>query len=177
MRYRRVTQAGGTYFFTINLQDRRQSLLTEKFDVLRDAINKTKQTQAFHLDAMVVLPEHMHLMMTLPEGDDRYAIRISSIKGNFSRNIPKFEEVSKSRQKKSERGIWQRRFWEHLIRDDRDYENHMNYIHYNPVKHGLVVNARDWKYSTLHRYIEDGVLPVDWGSGFDAVDIPYGERS
>jgi putative transposase len=138
MQYRRSNTAGGTYFFTVNLQNRQQSLLTNNIDLLRTAIDKVKIAHPFHIDAMVVLPDHLHAIWTLPQGDNDYSKRWQLIKAGFSRGIKNDEYISASRKLKGERGIWQRRYWEHLIRDDADYENHVNYIHFNPVKHGYV---------------------------------------
>ncbi|MEY4768661.1 MAG: hypothetical protein RL637_1300 [Pseudomonadota bacterium] len=111
---------------------------------------------------MVILPDHLHAMITLPDGDNDYSTRWMLIKQSFSRQIPKTERINKSRKTRSERGIWQRRYWEHLIRDDDDYEKHFNYIHYNPVKHGYVKQATEWKYSTIHQYINAGLLNQNW---------------
>ena len=97
------------------------------------------------------------MVMTLPENDGNYSQRWNLIKGSFSRQIEHFERVSVARQNKRERGIWQRRFWEHLIRNELDYSRHINYIHYNPVKHGYVSNPTEWKYSSIHRYIKAGI--------------------
>jgi putative transposase len=124
-----------------------------------------KRQHPFKLDAMVVLPEHLHVMLTLPAGDKNYAIRWRLIKGGFSRQLPKHERISKSRQRKGERGIWQRRYWEHLIRNDNDYECHADYIHYNPVKHGNVILGSVWPYSTIHDYVKKGLLNQNWGDG------------
>ena len=118
---------------------------------------------SFKIDAMVVLPEHMHCIWTLPTDDADYAIRWSLIKSGFSREIPVTERRSKSRQARGERGIWQRRYWEHLIRDDRDFERHVDYIHWNPVKHNWVKRVKDWPYSSFHKYVRLGLYPLDWG--------------
>jgi len=134
MRYRRFKHPGGCYFFTVNLLDRKRTYLTEYIDQLRKAFSKVKIAHSFEIDAIVILPDHLHAMLTLPLGDAEYSQRWNLIKGCFSRGIGRIEEISSSRQNKRERGIWQRRFWEHMIRDDRDYERHINYIHYNPVK-------------------------------------------
>ena len=112
---------------------------------------------------MVVLPEHLHAILTLPEGDSDCATRWALIKANFSRFLPRTEPISTSRAAKGERGIWQRRYWEHLIRDDEDLDRHVDYIHWNPVKHGLVARPSDWPHSSIHRYIANGILPADWG--------------
>ena len=175
MRYRRSDVMGGTYFFTLNLAQRNTTLLVDEFDLLRIVINKVKKQHPFILDAMVVLPEHLHAILTLPSDDNDYATRWALIKSGFSRQLPKREKVSKSRNSKGERGIWQRRYWEHLIRDENDYERHVDYIHYNPVKHGYVNTAADWPYSTVHEYIEKRLLDENWGRGGDEMDIQFGE--
>jgi putative transposase len=126
---------------------------------------------------MVVLPDHLHAIFTLPLSDNDYSTRWALIKTGFSRQIPKTERINKSRKSKGERGIWQRRFWEHLIRDELDYENHVNYIHYNPVKHNYVDHSVDWPYSTIHRYISKGILKPDWGGNGECIaEIECGER-
>ncbi|MGF1614663.1 MAG: transposase [Gammaproteobacteria bacterium] len=163
MRYRRADVTGGTYFFTVNLAERERRLLVDHIDVLRTVMQKVKSMHAFHIDAMVILPDHLHAVWTLPMGDRDYPTRWMLIKTGFSRRIPKGERRSESRQAKGERGIWQRRYWEHFIRDDRDFAQHLEYIHYNPVKHGYVKRAADWRYSSFHRYVRLGLLPVDWG--------------
>ncbi|HED32800.1 MAG TPA: transposase [Gammaproteobacteria bacterium] len=162
MKYRRSDITGATYFFTVNLENRKNTLLVDEFHLLRDVINKVKKRYPFRLDAMVVLPEHLHALLTLPPGDNDFAGRWTLIKSGFSRQLPKQEPVNKSRKCKGERGIWQRRYWEHLIRDDNDFEHHVNYIHYNPVKHGYVKQPVDWKYSTIHQFIEKGLLDKNW---------------
>ncbi|MCL4108017.1 UNVERIFIED_CONTAM: hypothetical protein GTU68_017045 [Idotea baltica] len=164
MIYRRADIKGGAYFLTINLADRHFTLLTDEFDKLRNSINKVKQRHHFVLDAMVVPPDHLHLLITLPEGDSDFS-------------TPKTENIKKSRIAKQERGIWQRRFWEHFIRDETDFERHVDYIHYNPVKHGYVEQAAQWEFSTIHKYIEKGVISSDWGSNQnDKLDSVFGER-
>ena len=157
--------AGATSFITANLVERnvRAAIsLTEHIGILRDALRHVKSLHSFHIDAMVVLPDHFHLLMTLPPDDANFSTRIGAIKSMFSRQHPKTELIRVSRESKRERGIWQRRFWEHLIRDDRDYANHVDYIHINPVKHGYVQRAVDWPHSTIHRFIERGVVDVNW---------------
>ena len=163
MQYRRTDIAGGTYFFTVNLAERKRRLLIDQSDVLRKVIRQVKQNHPFIIDAMVVLPDHLHMLWTLPQGDCDYPTRLMLIKTGFSRLIEKGEYRSASRQAKGERGIWQRRYWEHLIRDERDYANHVDYIHYNPVKHGHVERASTWQYSSIHRYIRAGLMERDWG--------------
>ncbi|NOQ15249.1 MAG: transposase [Methyloprofundus sp.] len=178
MRYRRADIKGGTYFFTVNLAERQKTLLIDEIDLLRTSINKVKREHPFQLDAMVVLPEHLHAIFTLPVNDNDYATRWMLIKAGFSRYLPKNERINKSRKSKGERGIWQRRYWEHCIYDDRDFENHVNYIHYNPVKHGYVQRAVDWQYSTFHHYISKGILSADWGKAYEeSDDVLFGERA
>ncbi len=177
MKYRRADIKGGCYFFTLNLADRQNTLLVDEFDKLRASINKVKHRHPFILDALVVLPDHLHLMMTLPEGDNDFATRLMLIKSGFSRQIPKTENIEPSRESKRERGIWQRRFWEHLIRDETDFERHVDYIHYNPVKHGYVKRAVDWEFSTIHTFIKKGFLTADWGCANDSTSKQsFGER-
>ncbi len=174
MRYRRSYVSGGCYFFTVNLQDRSKSLLVEHVDVLRSAMRKVKQNHPFEIEAIVIMPNHLHALWQLPENDADFSTRWNLIKGGFSRALSSTELISKSREKKGERGIWQRRFWEHLIRDDKDYERHVDYIHFNPVKHGFVKRPVDWEYSSIHRYIQQGVVASDWAVR-DKVMGEYGE--
>ena len=177
MHYRRAKTAGGTYFFTVNLLERRSDLLVQHVDKLRAAVNTVKSRHPFSILAMVVLSEHLHAIWRLPPSDTDYPLRWSLIKAGFSRRLEKGEFVRASRQVKRERGIWQRRYWEHQIRDEADLSRHVDYIHYNPVKHGWVDRAVDWTHSTLHGYIERGMVPADWGGGNikDGV-AEYGER-
>jgi putative transposase len=177
MQYRRAREKGGTYFFTVNLADRRSSLLVDKVDLLRNVINRVMARHPFTIDAMVVLPEHLHSLWTLPSEDEDFSTRWMLIKQSFSRQVVKKEPCPASRTKKGERGIWQRRFWEYCIRNDRDYSRHVEYIHYNPVKHGYVQRASDWQFSSINRYIASGIVEQDWGIGPDAtLGKDYGER-
>lgn len=162
MRYIRTRVPGSRYFFTVNLANRANDLLINEFDILRNAIYMTKIKYPFKTNAYVVLPDHMHIIMTLPPNDSNFSLRWSMIKGLFSKQISHTESIALARKKKRERGIWQRRFWEHLIRDELDYEYHVNYIHFNPVKHGYVDKPSNWQYSSIHSYIEKGILPNDW---------------
>lgn len=164
MEYRRYRLLGGTYFFTINLLNRKSGLLTDHADILKQAFSYVKQRHPFEIPAIVFLPEHIHLIMALPEGDDDFPKRIMLIKQYFSRQIPKIESIKNSRQGKGERGIWQRRYWEHCIRDEQDYQRHVDYIHINPVKHGWVNRASDWQYSSIHQYIKRGIYPENWAA-------------
>jgi len=176
MQYRRSDIAGGSYFFTVNLLDRQRTLLIGHADLLRKIMNKVKQSHPFHIDAIIILPDHLHTIWTLPQDDADFPTRWNLIKAGFSREIPKDEYINSSRQAKGERGIWQRRYWEHLIRDDGDYEKHVDYIHYNPVKHGYVDRASDWTHSSIHRYIQQGIFDKNWGVGMNIKDNNFGER-
>ncbi|QGX39774.1 REP-associated tyrosine transposase [Permianibacter aggregans] len=173
-RYRRYWLEGGTYFFTVNLLERQSSLLTEHIALLRQSVAITKQRMPFHIDAWVVLPDHIHAVWTLPEGDCDFSTRWRLIKFGFSRAQASTERRSNARSARAERGIWQRRFWEHAIRDEQDYANHVDYVHFNPLKHGLVARVADWPYSTFHRYVADGRYPPDW-CGSREVSFPTGE--
>jgi putative transposase len=174
--YRRNFVRGATYFFTINLSDRRLRLLTENIERLRDAVRYTQKRHPFTIDAIVVLPDHLHAVWSLPEGDADYAMRWRLIKSAFSRALPCVEKISTSRTSKGERGIWQRRYWEHTIRDESDFERHVDYIHFNPVKHGHVCRVKEWSYSSFHRFVQNGVYPQDWaGNGWDDASN-FGER-
>ncbi|MBD9358867.1 transposase [Methylomonas sp. EbA] len=141
--YRRYRVPGGTYFFTVNLPERKRDLLVRHIGDLREAVRKTKQERSFHIDAWVVLPDHMHCIWTLPPGDSDFSNRWKVIKIRFVKSIPATERRSKVRNARGERGIWQRRFWEHVIRDGRDFAAHVDYCHWNPVKHGLVQRVID----------------------------------
>ena len=170
--YRRYRVKGGTYFFTVNLVERKRKLLTEHIDLLRDAFRTVKKVHPFQIDAIVILPDHLHTVWTLPEEDDDFSLRWRQIKSAFSRNIETGERISKSRNQKQERGIWQRRFWEHAIRDERDFTNHLDYIHFNPVKHKLVKRVIEWPYSSFHRYVRLGMYPCDW-LGFEDESLDF----
>ena len=173
MDYRRAWHAGGVYFFTINLLERQNNnLLTKHISALKIAINKVIKAHLFIIHAWVVLPEHMHCVIELPEGDGDFATRIRLIKANFSKAIPKGEHLSLVRKSRGERGIWQRRFWEHLIRDEADYQAHIDYVHINPVKHGLVKQVKDWPHSTFHHLLQQGIYPENWGGRAES-DLPY----
>ena len=158
MRYRRSNVSGGTYFFNVNLANRSSGLLVERIDLLRDAVRTVKQRHPFRIFAWVVLPEHMHAIWGMPSNDVDLSKRWMLIKQHFSQAVEQGETIGASRRSKGERGIWQRRFWEHLIRDEQDLAQHVDYIHTNPVKHGYVARASDWPYSSIHRYIKQGCL-------------------
>jgi putative transposase len=171
-RYKRVWRAGGTYFFTLTLNNRHNNdLLTRHIDSLRTVVNGVRERYPFEILAWVVLPEHMHFIIELPVDDADFAVRLRLIKMGFSKSIPKTERLTKSRESRGERGVWQRRYWEHLIRDDQDYQTHFDYVHFNPVKHGLAKRVVDWPYSTFHKYVRCEVYPSTWAADF--VDRPH----
>ena len=163
--YIRSRQAGGWYFFTVNLAERHNNdLLVRNVTSLRAAFRQVRSDHPFEIDALVVLPDHLHCLWRLPPGDDEYPKRWRLIKACFSRSIEGGEGISPSRARKGERGIWQRRYWEHAIRDEEDYRRHMDHIHYNPVKHGYVHGVREWPYSSFHRWVGRGDYPADWAA-------------
>ncbi|MEW5756234.1 MAG: transposase [Pseudomonadota bacterium] len=167
--YRRAWYPGGTYFFTVNLLQRQGSdLLVRRIDNLRAVVRSVQIRHPFVIHGWVVLPEHMHCVIKLPPGDADFATRWRLIKSDFGKMLPLTERRSPVRQRRGERGIWQRRYWEHLITNDEDFSAHMDYVHINPVKHGLVRRVRDWPYSTFHRLVESGVYPLDWAGGDEA---------
>lgn len=158
---------GGTYFFTVVTCDRKPVFIEDaSVALLTRCFQDTMIKRPFKLDAVVILPDHLHTLWTLPVGDSDFSTRWMLIKGNFSRHNIGINEgfVSESRFKKSERGIWQRRFWEHSIRDQEDFNRHCDYIHYNPVKHGLVNSTLEWKHSSFTSFVEKGFYPLNWGS-------------
>lgn len=173
--YRRNRVPGGTYFFTVCLADRRSNLLVAQIDALRTVVKKVRAQRPFHIDAWVVLPDHMHCLWTLPEGDADFPGRWREIKKAFSKQIPLNECRTAVMAERGERGIWQRRYWEHTILDDRDYAVHMDYTHFNPVKHGLVSHVADWPLSTFYSCIKRGLYPDDWQGGGSEVQ-EAGER-
>jgi len=176
MHYRRSQATGATWFFTLTLANRRSRLLVEQAPLLRQVFRQVRERHPFDIVAMVVLPDHLHTIWSLPQGDGDYPMRWSLIKSAFSRNVPRTESISSSRRSKRERGLWQRRYWEHQIRDADDLQRHLDYIHYNPVKHGHVLRASDWPCSSIHRYIRQEMITADWAAGeriFAGAD--YGE--
>ena len=168
--FRRSTAPGATYFFTVTT-NHRQKLLTQPpyYQALKDALRDVKKTHPFTIDAFVLLPDHLHCLWTLPEQDADYSTRWNIIKRQVSQQTRELKStsLSESQLRRKELGLWQRRFWEHQIRDDRDYEKHVEYIHWNPVKHGYAKNVKDWPYSSFHRFVERGIYPPDWGSEFE----------
>ncbi|MEQ1530420.1 MAG: transposase [Methylococcales bacterium] len=173
--YRRAYVPGATWFFTVNLAERNGNrLLLDHINALGVAFRYAQQRHPFQMEAVVILPEHLHAIWTLPEGHSDFSVRWNLLKGHFSRSIAGGERRSASRIKRRERGIWQRRFWEHVVRDQQDFNNHVDYIHWNPVKHGHVERACDWPYSSFHRYVKQGIYSNDWG-WHDEANIQGGE--
>ncbi|MBR1197086.1 transposase [Bradyrhizobium sp. AUGA SZCCT0240] len=173
--YRRAFIPGGCWFFTVNLLERRKTLLADHIAMLREAVAITRRDHSFTIDAFVVLPDHLHAVWQLPPGDHDFSTRWRLIKTRFARALPKQERLSAGRVARHERGIWQRRFWEHLIRDESDYARHVEYCYINPLRHGLVTRVCDWPYSSFHRDVRAGLFPEDW-AGDGEVDGDFGER-
>jgi putative transposase len=194
--YRRNFLPGGSFFFTVNLADRRSGMLTENIDRLREAFREIRARHPFTIEAIVVLPDHLHTIWTLREGDADFAMRWRQIKSAFSRRLPRSigsigwversethhgiaardERISNSRHRKGERGIWQRRYWEHTLRDEDDFVRHVDYIHFNPVKHGHVARVADWPHSSFHRMVRHGIYPKDWAGDANDDGKGFGER-
>src|SRR6185369_4329424 len=156
--YRRACVPGGTFFFTVALNDRKANTLVANVAALRKVLDEVRSTRPFHINAMVVLPEHLHAIWTLPEGDADYSARWRSVKAGFVIALRR-EGFASRPNMKGEHAVWQRRFWEHQIRNDDDMARHVDYVHINPVKHGLVKRVSDWRWSTFHRYVREGILP------------------
>jgi putative transposase len=173
--YRRAFVPGGCWFFTVNLLERQQTLLVDHVAVLREAIAATRQSYPFDIDAFVVLPDHLHAIWSLPPGDSDFSTRWRLIKNRFARALPRTERLSAVRAARNERGIWQRRFWEHLIRDETDYARHVEYCYINPLKHQLVPRVSDWPYSSFHRDVRSGLFVEDWAGSIDT-NGDFGER-
>ena len=173
--YRRSRSEGSVYFFTVTLADRTQGLLVDEIERLRTAYRAAQQRLPFETVAICVLPDHLHALWALPAGDANYSKRWGLIKGGVSRGLPEAASRSASKVRKREKGLWQRRFWEHTIRDETDLERHVDYIHFNPVKHGYVKRVVDWPYSSFHRYVRQGVLAADWGGDVGQFGGSFGE--
>jgi putative transposase len=166
MEYRRIYINGGTYFFTLVSHNRKPIFSYQKtVEMLADAIHFTIMRMPFEIVASVILPDHIHMIWTMPEDACDFSTRWRLIKSHFTRAWCKEGTVSKSasRRKKGEQDVWQRRFWEHLVRDEADLTRHFEYIHYNPVKHGLVNSPSEWKYSSFTDYVLSGLYPMNWG--------------
>jgi putative transposase len=175
VRYRRNFVHGGTYFFTVTLLDRNSSALVDHIGALRAAFRASRRERPFMIDAIVILPDHLHAILTLPEDDADFSGRWRRIKGHFSSRMIA-AGASVSRHPNGDYALWQRRFWEHTIRDEDDYARHVEYIHFNPLKHGLVSRVREWPYSSFHRYVRLGILPNDWAGDVSGGGVNFGER-
>jgi putative transposase len=167
--YRRARVPGGTYFLTVVTEHRATFLCQNTARIcFRSALESCRQRWPFTIDAIVLLPEHIHTMWTLPPGDSDFPMRWGWIKKEFTKSWLAAGGVeqpqSRSRQRNGRRGIWQRRYWEHAIRDEEDFERHFDYIHYNPVKHGLALSPGDWPLTSFHRWVKAGVYEPHWGS-------------
>lgn len=177
-RYIRADAAGATYFFTLTLQDRGARFLVDHVTDLRACFAQVKQRHPFGIEAIVVLPEHLHAVVRLPVDDADFSTRWTLIKQSFTRMLEQKQALGQAARQprggQGERSVWQRRFWEHQIRDEEDFARHVDYIHFNPVKHGWVLRAGDWPYSSLHRFVREGRLPADWGISA-AIDGEFGE--
>jgi putative transposase len=157
--YHRAFHPGGTYFFTIVTLNRAPTFTDEhRVEVLRQALRKVMEARPFQIDAMVILPEHLHCIWRMPEGDTDYSSRWREIKKTASRQI---SPVTNAR---NERNVWQRRFWEHAIRNEEDWRRHVDYIHYNPVKHGLAKRPGEWRWSSFSRAVSKGWYDESWGA-------------
>jgi putative transposase len=168
MQYRRAFVPGASYFFTLVTEQRRPILASAAaIEVLRGAFRAVCKTRPFEVDAIVVLPDHLHCIMTLPPGDADFATRWRLIKTRFTKQCdPAFRaEANSARRAKREQAVWQHRYWEHLLRDETDYTRHVEYIHFNPVKHGYAASAIEWPYSSFRQYVAAGIYPADWGQG------------
>lgn len=158
-KYRRYYQSNGSYFFTLVTHQRRQIFSSiENVKHFKIAINKVKKKYPFLLNAIVILPDHLHCLWRMPENDNDFSTRWRLIKRYFSM------EIDTLINQRKEKEVWQRRFWEHFIRDEDDWRKHMDYIHYNPVKHGLVKSPKDWQHSSFHYWVDHGIYKKNWGS-------------
>jgi putative transposase len=175
VQYRRNFVPGETFFFTATLDDRKSSVLVDHVALLRAAFQTTREERPFAIDAIVILPDHLHAIWTLPPGDSDFSDRWRRIKGRFTRSVVA-AGVSISRDHRGEYSLRQKRFWEHTVRNDQDFERCADYIHFNPVKHRLVSSPIDWPFSSLHRYVRAGLLPRDWGGYVHMSNINFGER-
>lgn len=173
MRYRRAFVAGGSYFFTV-VTEKRRRLFADVGNImlLRQAFRSVMRKRPFTINAIVILPEHIHCIWSLPTGDADFATRWRLIKTWFTKHLPQQQgiELNEARIKKCQQAVWQHRYWEHLLQDEADYQSHVDYIHYNPVKHGYVLRPHDWASSSFRWYVSQDILPADWG--YSDIDLP-----
>jgi putative transposase len=168
---RRNFVPGGTYFFTVMLADRRCALLTDRIDALGTAFRQCRARHPFETIAIAVLPQHLHCVWALPDGDADYPTRWSLIKRVFTRK--QYHEGP--RGARARKTVWQSRFWEHTIRNETDLQRHVDYIHFNPVRHGCARRAVEWPHSSFHRYVRRGWLTEDWACDDDSEAAKFGE--
>jgi putative transposase len=174
--WRRAQVPGGTFFFTLVTEDRASILTTPLArSVLREVTLECRRRWPFDIEAVVLMPDHLHTVWRMPEGDSDYSKRWGWLKKEFTKRWlaggGTERPVSKSRGGNRRHGVWQRRFWEHVIRDELDLGRHLDYVHYNPVKHGLVERVIDWPWSSFHRFVHEGRYPPDWGCGAMDFDV------
>ncbi len=167
--YRRYFVPGATYFFTVVTDGRRPLFARpEARNLLRQVTKECRDRWPFSIDAVVLLPDHWHALWTLPTGDEAYPTRLGWLKKEFTKRWlaqgGNEATVSEGRSADGRRGVWQPKYWEHTIRDETDFENHADYIHYNPVKHGYVTRAADWLWSSFHKWVGEGVYDPAWGT-------------
>ena len=174
-RYRRAKVEGGVFFFTVTLADRSSDLLVRHVDRLRTIYRLVQERYPFETIAVCILPDHLHAVWSLPEGDSNFPLRWGLIKSGFSRELAGVARRSASKIAKRDKGIWQRRYWEHAIRDDVDLARHVDYVHFNPVKHGYTARVCDWPYSSFDRYVARGLLTPDWGGDVRDIAGAFGE--
>jgi len=177
MRYRRTDIPGASYFFTL-VTEQRQNLFIhdENIELLRESFRQIKQKRPFIIEAAVIMPDHLHCIWTLPDNDADYSTRWRLIKAWFTKHCDQKYKLPRNnaRMKKQQQAIWQHRYWEYCLKDEEDFERHVDYIHYNPVKHHYVESPPQWKHSSIHRYIKEDILPRDWaGSDIIIPDIDY----
>jgi putative transposase len=175
VRYRRNFVPGGTYFFTVTLADRTSAVLVDHVDALRNAFRIARRERPFTIEAIVILPDHLHAIWTLPSGDSDFSGRWKRIKAHFTHRLVA-AGVPVKPHRNGEYALWQRRFWEHTIRNEIDFERHVDYVHFNPVKHKLVSRACEWPYSSFHVYVRRGLLPADWAGDVEEPTMDFGER-
>jgi putative transposase len=174
-RYRRAKIAGGTFFFTVAIADRSDDLLVREVDRLRRFYRSVQLRHPFETVAICILPDHLHALWSLPEGDINFPLRWSLIKSGFTRGLDASASRSPRHVAKRERALWQRRYWEHAIRGEADLARHVDYIHFNPVTHGLVARVRDRPHSSFHQYVARGELPEDGGGDVREMSESFGE--
>jgi len=170
--YIRWYSPGGTYFFTLVTENRAPLFAAEAtHPVLRSAIDRCRSRYPFEVIAMALLPDHLHLLMKLPDDDHDFSVRLRWIKSNFTSSYlaagGSEQPRSDSRVDHGNRGVWQRRFYEHLCRDEFDVGRHVEYVHFNPVKHGLASCPHGWRASSFHRWVAMSDYPRDWCCGCD----------